>query len=617
MRLDDQTSPATDVSRPADALPGLHERAEAAACCAEVRRQWPALTPNLHRLAFDGGRVQWLLLAKPLEVGLRLLRASVDAFSVEWRENANAADQPIDTVVRDPWRRVARSLARLAAPNALLQAAIRPGPSDLARSLTSAGFEPALSNSLHLGSDFGPSSSDAGAAAADSEPVIPRTVPTPPTRWHYAPRFTPRRPAFDPWRNSARPKAPVAVIGAGLAGCAMAWALAEQGVECQIFETHGSVAQEASGNQAGLFHGIVHPHDGAHARLHRAAALEAQRAVNVATAQHAVQGSANGLLRLEFAQPVADMRALLNDLSLPDNYVRALSPAEASTIAGLRVTSPAWWYPGGGWVQPAELCRSYLERAGAVATLRAGGRVESLSRKDGTWCLLDASGALMAQSPIVVLANAGDAARLLRGALPSVDDPCPLQRVRGQISVADASRWPGLSTLTVPIAGRGYLLRLPNGRLLFGATAQIDDGDPSVRPADHLANLVQLANLTGVDRGNDVAGLEGRTAWRWSTPDRLPLLGLVPDGVAAASRGRVEQVSQVPRLEGLYLCTGFGSRGIAWSALSAQVVAAAIAGAPVPLEADLLDSIDAARFVCSRSRREQMQSDGEGLPEPV
>jgi len=49
--------------------------------------------------------------------------------------------------------------------------------------------------------------------------------------------------------------------------------------------------------------------------------------------------------------------------------------------------------------------------------------------------------------------------------------------------------------------------------------------------------------------------------------------------------------------------SGLGSRGIAGSALGARVLAAAIAGAPMPLEADLLDAVDPARFASRAFRR--------------
>jgi tRNA 5-methylaminomethyl-2-thiouridine biosynthesis bifunctional protein len=54
---------------------------------------------------------------------------------------------------------------------------------------------------------------------------------------------------------------------------------------------------------------------------------------------------------------------------------------------------------------------------------------------------------------------------------------------------------------------------------------------------------------------------------------------------------------------GLFVFTALGSRGITWSALGGQVVAAAISGAPAPLEASLLDAIAPARFITRQVRR--------------
>ena len=43
----------------------------------------------------------------------------------------------------------------------------------------------------------------------------------------------------------------------------------------RVFDRHAQPAGAASGNVAGLFHGVFHPDDGMHARAHRAAALAA------------------------------------------------------------------------------------------------------------------------------------------------------------------------------------------------------------------------------------------------------------------------------------------------------------------------------------------------------
>ncbi len=544
----------------------------------EIDGAWPPMTPNIHRLAFDGGRVQWLLMPMPLHAALRELVAQVDAFVLTAH---SAADDHAA-------KRQARALARLAQVGSTVwfDAAEVSANDTSAHAMRSAGFDTLC---------------PAGRGGQD---------------WHYAPSFTPRQ---NPSRteSSSPPNIPILIVGAGLAGCAMAWALAEQGRDSLVFERHRAVAMETSGNPAGLFHGIVNPQDGAHARFNRAAALEAQRAVAVALAQHGVPGSVHGLLRLEIAKDddtcVLAMQATLARLGLPTGYAQALSAQQASAQAGIRLQHPAWSYPGGGWVQPGGLARSFIERAGGRAALRTGCSVESLMRGSGRWQLRDAGGALLAESEVVVLANAGDALRLLRPWLPisqpavSESEIWPLLKVRGQISTIESAVIGGATLPRIPITGAGYVLPDVGGLAIFGASSQVGDDDPAVRDSDHQHNLAQLSRLTGVPHLLDVSRLGGRTGWRWTTDDRLPLLGAVPDIAAALTIDRLEQPAQVPRLPGLYACTAFGSRGITWAALAAQVVAASITGAPMPIEAGLLASVDAARCVirtaARRSRR--------------
>ena len=542
----------------------------------EIASVWPPITSNLHRLAFEGGRVQWLLVPLPGTVALRELVAEIDAF----------ACTASDTVDGHAARRHAKALARVAATDAQLYfsagAGSIPVGDTMCHALRSAGFAPLDDR-------------------CTAEPSGSRLE-----RWHYAPRFQPRH-APSRLGVGARSPRPALIVGAGLAGCAMAWALAEQGRASIVFERHLAPAMEASGNPGGLFHGIVNPQDGAHARFNRAAALEAQRAVAIALTQHGVQGSDQGLLRLEHGSDDAawrEMQATLARMGLPARYVQALSAREASAHAGLTLPGCAWWYPGGGWVQPGGLARSFLERAGDRSSMRAGCAVQSLTQDAGLWQLRDGCGAILAESDVVVLANAGDALRLLRPWTPtSQSDAWPLLQVRGQISTLPSAALGGRDLPRVPITGAGYLLPDVDGLAIFGATSQVGDDDPTVRHSDHQHNLDQLSRLAGIAPIIDSAALGGRTGWRWTTDDRLPVLGGVPDFACAARTQRMDQPAQVPRLHGLYACTALGSRGITWSALAAQVVAASIARAPIPIEASLLDSVDAARWVVRAATR--------------
>jgi tRNA 5-methylaminomethyl-2-thiouridine biosynthesis bifunctional protein len=519
---------------------------------------WPPLTPNLHRLDFDGGRVQLLLAFGDVAAWLPELVARVDAFYLDGFAPA-----------RNPlmWQpRLFKAMARLAAPGATAATwtaarAVRDG-------LAAAGFQVRA----------------APGAGGKRDITLASFAPA------FVPRSAPARSAPSTGSRHA------VIVGGGLAGCATAWALADQGWHSLVLDRHEAPAREASGNPAGLFHGVVHRDDGTHARFNRAAALAAQQAVRQAIETDGAAGELRGLLRLETSgAAIAGMHETLASLGLPPDYVRAVDAAEATQRAGLALRHPAWFYPGGGWVDPAALARSYLRRAGARAAFRGAAMVGALRRHESRWQVLDHAGEVLAEADAVILANAGDAFRLLA---PS---DWPARKVRGQVSMAHAGDF---ALPRVPVAGSGYLLPEVAGQAVFGATAQVGDEDASPRLADHVQNLEQLTALIGERPRVGPERLSGRVGWRWVSDDRLPLVGAVPAGPASLlAAGRLDQPRLVPRVPGLYLFTALGSRGITWSALGARSLASWVTGGPSPVEASLLDALDPARFIARDARR--------------
>ena len=520
---------------------------------------WPSLTPNLHRLSFADGRVELLLALGDALAWLPELVAQVDAF---YLDGFAPAKNP------QLWQpRVFKALARLAAPGATAATwtaarAVRDG-------LAAAGFEVELAPGRGGKRDI--------------------------TLARYAPVFTPRRAPSRATAAAVVGQRRALIVGAGLAGCATALALHEQGWRSTVVDRRDAPAQESSGNPGGLFHGIVNPQDGAHARFNRAAALQAQTAIAGALREPGVAGAVRGLLRLDTSgRDVAAMRASIASQALPADYVEVVDASVAGELAGVPLKHPAWFYPGGGWVRPAALAAAWLRLAGGEFI--GGMAVASLRQAGPRWQLLDAAGATLDEAEVVVLASAGDTIRLLR------HPDWPVEKVRGQISLLPRTHF-AAALPKLPIAGAGYLLPEVDGLAVFGATSQPADDDPTVRPADHLHNLAQLARLLPSPAAAKVEDLQGRTAWRFVSDDRLPIVGAVPDAHAATDDKRLDQPRLVPRLPGLYVVGAFGSRGITWAMLAARVIAAAISGAPSPLEASLLDAIDPARFVCRRVRR--------------
>ena len=503
---------------------------------------WPPATCNLHRREFEGGRVVLLLAFGEIAAWARELVASIDAFYLDGLALDNG---------KAVWdRAVFTMLARLAAPGAT--AASRSDAQALREGLRGAGFQ------------------------VES---APGTDPREMTLARFAPRF--RAPPPPGRVLPAAAPTHALVIGAGLAGALTARALARQGIACEVIERHGEPAAEASGNPAGLFHGAVMGHDGPHARLLRASALASQALLRVAI-DAGCAGRVDGLLRLESKLTLPAMQAIIERQALPASYVQAVDAHEATQIAGLPIARPAWFYAAGGWIDPAALVRHAIQTPGL--RWRGGRAVARLLRVGVEWQALDADGRVIASAPVVVLANADDALRL--AGLPVQW----LQRRRGQVSwtVQPAARAP-----RVPVASGGYVLALTDGRLLFGASND-DAHDPAVRAADHLGNRARAAALLGDAVLQDGEHLGGRVGWRATTTDRLPFVGPAPD-LGAARPARADAARLQPRLAGLWLHTGLGSRGLTTAPLGAELIAAQVSGAPWPLEADLADAIDPAR----------------------
>ena len=517
---------------------------------------WPPLTPNVHCLSFEQGRVQLLLAFGDVATVLPKLRLQADAFCM--------GDFKPDAELGLHETQVAKGLGALAAPGATLVGS----HIDSARRqlLITAGFVPRPS----LG------------AQAQTEVTVA----------DWAPRHRPRR-----LPDAAMPGRQAVVVGAGLAGAAAAQALVQAGWQVTVLERQGGPAEEASGNAAGLFHGTVNADDGPYARLFRAAALHAQTVYRTAMAQ-GVPGAARGLLRLDARAGGANaLQAMAQRCGLPADYVQVLSAPDASAAAGLALPAPAWLYPGGGWLAPAAWVRHTLTTPGV--TLVTGADVRTLTRDSENWVLHGAAGEELARAATVVLANAASAQHLL-GALGHA--PWPLRQTRGQVTQFDLAHG-----LQLPVAGDGYAIPLP-GAVLCGATRQAAEPDEPSTPAahtlraeDHQHNLHRLHRLTGLQAPADATLWQGRTGWRLHSSDRLPIAGAVP--LAAMPQGqRMDQARLLPREKGLFVLTALGARGITLAPLLAQLLAAQASGAPWPLEQDLADAVDPGRWLVRAAR---------------
>jgi tRNA 5-methylaminomethyl-2-thiouridine biosynthesis bifunctional protein len=166
---------------------------------------------------------------------------------------------------------------------------------------------------------------------------------------------------------------------------------------------------------------------------------------------------------------------------------------------------------------------------------------------------------------IVILANSSGAPQLCR--VPHLR----LRRVRGQLTHVPAD---ALEPPHAVVLRGGMVLPPVDGLCVVGASFDLDDEDPAPRADSHKGNLDRLEKILLLK--TKPTTLQGRVAFRSVAPDRLPVVGKLAEGV--------------------YGAFAFGSRGLVWAALAAEVLASELEGEPLPLEGALAKALDPARF---------------------
>jgi tRNA 5-methylaminomethyl-2-thiouridine biosynthesis bifunctional protein len=349
----------------------------------------------------------------------------------------------------------------------------------------------------------------------------------------------------------------VAIVGAGVAGAALARAFIDLGVRPTVVEADRPGAG-ASGFPAALVTPRLDAGD------HGVAALFAQALGRARTLYRTVPDAViqEGVLQLEHAPRDAGRFAKV--------AAQALWPAGAMTVldavaCGERLGEPV--DRGGLWmrdalaVRPSAVLDAWL--SGAEPVRAAVTRIERAS--DG-WRLIGAEDDAILEADAVVLAGGWGVAAFA----PAL----PLTPVGGQANWIEG---PG----GVPAAWGGYAVPTGAG-LLYGATHDRGRMDLEASEEAGARNLAALrARLPRLaDRIADAGAPHARTAVRATTPDRLPMAGELEPG--------------------LLVLGGLGSRGFCAAPLLAEHVAALVVGAPSPLPLDLSARVDPLRFSTDR-----------------
>ena len=331
----------------------------------------------------------------------------------------------------------------------------------------------------------------------------------------------------------------VAVIGAGIAGAALARAFEVQGVTARQF---ASGPPAASGNPVALVTPALDAGGGARADFN---ALAFARAVDLYAATRGAVVARRAVQKT------------LNDKDLP--RFAAVAAQDIFDPGRVNLGTDGLVFEEGLVIYPAVVLAAWAGRSTDTA-------VTALKRASGGWRLTLADGGEAVFDTVVMAAGWGSAALL-----PGLD----LSPVRGQVSWAQGQA-PAIAT-----SFGAYALPMESNCVLFGATHDRGVSETDVRQADHARNLTSLAEgLPDLAAALAGAALVGRAAVRVSTRDRMPMAGRV-----------------APRLWAL---TGLGGRGFTTAPLLAEHIVAEILGLPSPLPARLAALVSPARPISQR-----------------
>lgn len=409
-------------------------------------------------------------------------------------------------------------------------------------------------------------------------------------------RFTgpPTASRIPPWYRPPSPtrgRGATAIIGGGIAGCAVASALKRRGIPAFVIDRRDGVAKEASGNPVALISPRVERGGGAAALFHDRAFRMAIAAIGIS----GVDWRSRGAIRLG------------GEVTIPSRLwpgaIDQLDSAEASDRAGIALDQAALWFPEAGLIDPSAFAKHLL----GDAEIRLGSAAAGLEPHGQGWRVLDEAGATLADAETVIVAAGGMSTSL------EAMSWLPTRPVLGQLSRVPSSR--SSRALARTVIWGGYLTPDTGGGHILGATHERGAHDPSrwpwpVTEAAHQRNVDETPSaIRRLLSPPDGGGWGGRAALRCTLPDHLPAAGPVAD--AAAFLERFAHLRHGPRgafptaarhHPGLYTLTGLGGRGITTAVMAAELLVCQILREPWPIERRVALALAPSRFLYRQAR---------------
>lgn len=358
--------------------------------------------------------------------------------------------------------------------------------------------------------------------------------------------------------KSSKTKSPtyqknVAVIGAGIAGCTLAYKLASRGHKVDIYDQKKEACMGASGNEVLITYPRLSAFDSPYSRFCIHSFLFASSFYDQLNTK--AWKKCGVFLMNHDDSSLKRQNSLLSVRS--DNLLfEELNIEEASSRAGIKLNNGGIFFKKGGFIEPKILCENLIDQKNIRKILST--KIEKIISEENIHKI--SMGGKISEYDVICLCAGNTSHELIQ--LPG------LSSKRGQISYVKSSK--DFENLKIPICASGYFSpKIGNSHALGSSYSDLKT--KSILETEHLSNIKKLKAIHDFN----VNIVEGKVGFRAVTKDRMPLVG---------------------KFEGIYINTGHGSRGSTSAPLCAEIIADLIDDKPLPVENEVKVALEVNRF---------------------
>lgn len=362
----------------------------------------------------------------------------------------------------------------------------------------------------------------------------------------------------------------VTIIGAGLAGIAVASALSKRNISSTIFEAENKISTQASGNIAG----IIMPHLTAKKNeisefYHFGLQTLLSELKNLKNRNITFKGELCGVLKFPSSSRLKQLYQEINQLNLNPDFAQKLSKTEAEDLIGFELNDGGIFFKNAGWIEPASFCAATLETTNNHVEIVTEQAVKRIVKEKNNWLALDEKNQELATSEIMIVSSAFSCLEFEQLKF------LPIEKVRGQVTHLKANT--KSKSLKHVVCYDGYLTPAIEEVHLLGATFNHGDNRNEVDDLQNIELIQKLNNWLPNFPLSEEEITSSRVNFRTMARARLPIIGEIPLNSNNQS--------------GLYVSVAHAAKGLLSCNLAAEIIAQQICQEKSFLPAEILNAV--------------------------